>query len=481
MNRRTSARQTVSLLLLSVLSLLMSAGCGLLPRKEIQAGIQSPMGPDHVQTNLPPITQRELQAEVMRFADRFLTAIDDATRDLGKAVGTSEARALAQGFKVDQVSAAITIAAGPNPTVNLVDMIVLLTLQRHLLENYWIPNVYGEHARPLLDAYRRLEKEIWSMANNVLHPGQRQELEGIIQAWLVRNPDSRSTGYIPFHEFAREAGKYPPSRATQPGSLFSLVFLDPLARLDPTRRAIEESKYLAERSMFYLQRMPKILQEQTQHTFLDLAQIREIKNAQAQAERFTRTTEIFARAAEQLPENFREERTAAVRQILEGLAAERTNFLNQIVAEQQTLHASLRELQQAFAAGKETAANVNAAADALSGFVDRIQQARTIKRQPGSRPFDVRDYGAAARDIGVGAEQLNSLLLSLEERRPQINLVLSQARKHGEEWTDHLFRRGLLLSSLLIVQILLALLAYRYLVQRFISKREQSGGPSKSC
>ncbi|HWQ91678.1 MAG TPA: hypothetical protein VN673_08400 [Clostridia bacterium] len=466
--------RVISLFLLSVLSLLMDTGCGLLPRKETRAGMQFPVAHDQLPTKLPPITQRELQAEVMRFADRFLTVIDEATRDLGKAVEKPEARALAQRFKVDQMSSAITIAAGPNPTVNLVDMIVLLTLQRQLLEVYWVPTVYGEGARPLLDAYGRLEKEIWSMANDVLQPGQRQELQEIIHDWLVRNPDSHSTGYIPFHEFAREAGRYPPGQDVQPGSIFSLVFLDPLARLDPTQRSLEESKYLAERGMFYLQRMPKILQEQTQYTFLDLAQTREIQNAQAQAERFTRTTETFAQAAEQLPENFREERTAAVKQILDGLASERTNFFSQLLSQQQALHVSLRELREAFATGKDTAANVSAAANALSGFVDRIEQSRTSKRQPGSRPFDVREYGTAARDIGVGAEQLNSLLLSVEERSPQIDLVLSQARKQGEQWTDHIFWRGLLLSSLIIGQILLALLAYRYLVERFISKRHKT-------
>lgn len=73
------------------------------------------------------------------------------------------------------------------------------------------------------------------MANSILEPKQQQELQKLIQDWLAKNPDSRSTGYIPFPEFAWEAGSYPPSRGAQPGSIFRF-------KLRRLRRGVDMSR-----------------------------------------------------------------------------------------------------------------------------------------------------------------------------------------------------------------------------------------------
>jgi hypothetical protein len=293
-------------------------------------------------------------------------------------------------------------------------------------------------------------------------------LEAVIQAWLARNPDAHPTGHIPFDEFAREAGKYPLSQGPRRmGSIFGILFLDPLASLDPTRRAIESSKYLAERSMFYLQHMPRILQEQMQLTFLELAQAREVVTVQAQTERLTRTAESFTRAAERLPDQFRDERKATVQQVLDGVSAEREKFFGQLFSEQTTVQQWLKEFRDTFAIGKEMAINVDGAGKALSAFVDRIEAARARPSLgTNTHTFDVREYGAAAKDIGAGAERLDSLLSSMDERGREINRMLGQTRKQGEELTDHVFNRGLVLGSILILQLLFVLIAYRLIVER---------------
>jgi hypothetical protein len=417
----------------------------------------------------------------MRFADRFLGVLDDSTAEICHGTGSPETRALAQRFKVDQVSSAVSVAAGPNPTVNLVDMMVMLRLQSHFLKDYWVPVVFGERARPLLSAYQRLEEEIWAMSKNVLETQQLGELKKIIAEWIGKNPEAHPTGHIPFHLLAREAGSYPKAKGRPTGSLFGLLFIDPLAGLDPTRQAIESSQYLAERSMFYLQHMPRILQEQTQQTFLNLAQTPEMVSIQAQAERLTQTAEGLAQATDKFPAQFRQERTAAVRQILEGVSEERARFLQQIVDEQAELQTSLKELRETFAMGKEMAANVRGAGDALAGFVHQIDLAQSRpSRRPDSRPFDVRDYGNAARDIGVGAEQVTTFLKSVEGSGSQVSHLLRQTKSQADEWADRTLTRALLVGSLLVLQVLCAVLVYRFLVERVIRGRWNRSVESKN-
>jgi hypothetical protein len=188
------------------------------------------LGSSYDETNRPSPSPREVQSEVMRFADRLISMVDVACQDLSESSGTTSGRVFAQRFKVEQDSSAVMIAAGLNPEANLLDMIVLVTLQRRALEQYWVPEMYGDCARPLLETYQRLEKEIWSIARTVLNPTAQVELAGIIRDWCAKNPDFRYTRFVPFEEFARQAGEDPVEHRRTPDSLFGLLFLDPLAR-----------------------------------------------------------------------------------------------------------------------------------------------------------------------------------------------------------------------------------------------------------
>jgi len=116
------------------------------------------------------ISRAELQQEVMAFADGYAVAVWQAADDIRRAALPLETRADAQYLKVLYASAAFRIAAGRRPAANLLDMVVFITLGRMVVEEYWQPKVYGEAGRPLLDSYRRLEREIWAIAGRVLAP-----------------------------------------------------------------------------------------------------------------------------------------------------------------------------------------------------------------------------------------------------------------------------------------------------------------------
>jgi chromosome segregation ATPase len=225
--------------------------------------------------------------------------------------------------------------------------------------------------------------------------------------------------------------------------------------------------------------MPKILQEQTLQSFLDIVQTHEVQLAQSQVERLTVTAESFSRAANVLPEQFRRERLATVQQVLDGFGAERTNLVNQLLSKEQQLEGLLGQLQATLGAGDRSATSIHSAADALAKLVDRFEKAKAQSREnrvPGSQPFDIREYGAAARDIGAGAEQLVQLTTSLERQSPQMERLLSQIQTRSNLWTSHLFNRALLCGSLIVLQIFLAAVAYRCISARVLRKQNLPRG-----
>jgi len=70
----------------------------------------------------------------------------------------------------------LAIATGANTYANLLDMVILASLNRMNVEDYWIPEFYGESAKPYLLASQDVEKEIWRIAATMLKKEQISEL-----------------------------------------------------------------------------------------------------------------------------------------------------------------------------------------------------------------------------------------------------------------------------------------------------------------
>src|SRR5271154_6907390 len=100
-----------------------------------------------------------MQIRVMRFADKYVGPIIEPLQRFKAATNNPEDRLMAQNWQVSQVTSAYTAATGPSPVVNALDMIVLATLSRMVVEDEWVTEHFGERATPLRDAYRRIEAE----------------------------------------------------------------------------------------------------------------------------------------------------------------------------------------------------------------------------------------------------------------------------------------------------------------------------------
>jgi methyl-accepting chemotaxis protein len=417
-------------------------------------------------TNTPAaaVTTGVLQIQVMRFADSYVASVAQVADEFGAKVGTPKARLAALKWKLGQATSAYTDATGPSPVVNALDILVLVTVSRMVIEDYGV-ETFGDAALPLLETQRQQETNAWSLANGMLKPAQQQELRDLIQEWRQKNPHQRYVGAIRFREFATALGKPQTPATTSPSSVFSLLYLDPLAGLDPTTAAIEETQRLGERAMYYTQRMPQLLSWQTEVLAYQLAEQPESEQVLSNANQLATSAESFAKTAQQLPQLINDQRQAAIQQLLDGLRSQET------------------DVRQTLNAGGDAAANINAAIKSLDAFVRYVSSPNTNKTtvSTNSRPYNVLDYGTAAGQVGAAARDLSALLTTLNQSTPQLAQLGQQTTADANRVVDHAFRRGLILILVLLIGSVVAGLTYRILRNKLTGDGRKSSKPDSGA
>lgn len=432
---------------LAVLALGLT-GCGLIRPSGSQPKVE--IKSLHAPANKEPGSESIaiLQQQVMRFADVYATTVAQACDDLSSSVGTPEARLDTLRWKLGQSTAAFIDASNPNPRLNVLDMLVLVTLSRMVVEDHYIKE-FGDAAQPLLKTHRRLEADAWTLADSVLKPDQQDELRDMIQEWRRKNPDQRYIGAVRFREFAAALGELPKPGTAAPNSIFSLLYLDPLASLDPTTAGIEQARLLGERAIYYGQRLPMLLSWQTQLLAYELTGQPESKQVLSDAGRLAAAAQSFANTAAQIPALVDQQRQAAIQQVMDGLVSQQTNMSR-----------LLSDTHEAFISGNQMAVSVNNATRSLDAFV---RYARQTTGGTNRKRFDVLDYGKAASQVAVAAGDLNTLLTTVNESTPQMARLGRQTAADAEHLMNHAFWLALTLILVLLVGSVAARLACRRL------------------
>lgn len=469
MNKHTGKHEAVQLASLMAMSCLALTGCGMLrvPASPPKAEVREL----HVRTNAVPgaVSIDILQAQVMRFADVYATTIAQASDDLAEQLTTPQARLEALRWKLSQATSAFIDASGPNPNLNALDILVLVTLSRIVAEDHQL-EVFGDAALPLVESHRTLETEAWMLARPAIKPPQQQELRDMIQEWRRKNPNQNYIGAIRFREFAAALGKVPKPGTAPAGSIFGLLFLDPFAGLDPTAAAIEETRLLGERAMYYSQRMPMLLSWQTEMLAYQLASQPESRQVLSNAQRLVDSSEVFARTANQLPALVDQQREAAIRQVFQELALQEKDVRGILTDTRETLNA-----------GTAMAVSVNTAVQSLDTLTRRVSSGTNGPRSTlAAKPFDVLEYAQTADRVGAAARDLNDLLASLNSNVPQLRLLSAQATADADRVVRHGAWWGFGLIAALLAASIIASIAYRFITKRWPGERltRPSPGPN---
>jgi len=277
------------------------------------------------------ITAPELQSQIMSFADRFMARVNGATIDYVHIKGyatTPFTRSVAQGSRLGSCTAAISIAGGSNPEVAMLDMVVLVSLLRLAVEEIWIPREVLPKGQVLLDAYIELERDIWSIATEVLSKEQADELHNLIDEWHTKNINNVvAVTSIRFGDFAKKRRQ---STLFKDGKASGF-----LKAVSEANKEIEQTRILAERTIFMVERQPTLLRWQVEQIFYDLAVEPELADLLSSSADIGQAARRISMTVEKMPAIITAERKAAIEQTFQGLDKEIAQVIRELSKERQ--------------------------------------------------------------------------------------------------------------------------------------------------
>ncbi len=402
---------------------------------------------------------QSLQLSVMRFADEYVGLTREALNQFQADSQNPEERLNVQNWKIQQATAAYTIASGPNPVNNALDMVVLASLSRIILDESWVGEQYGgARADPVRETYRTVETDAWQLLRGILTDEQTVRLRELLARWRVEHPNVRVVADIHFRDFAELIGAPSGAEGKSGGTnLFSMLGIDPFTTLDPAVREIAQSRELAERSIYYMQRAPALLDMQVERLTYQFAVMPETKALLGDAQRVS----LVGSASDQLVRTFPE----VIAREREALIAQLVHTINDDNATIGSLAAQLRTTLQA---GTETANAVHGTLDVFERIKAQFgpKPGEPIAQEKGP-PFDIRQYTEMLREATNTSRELNTLAQRADALLPALRTATQDASGHANKVLDHLFFLLLLLILAVAAAALLAALAYRRLTVRY--------------
>jgi hypothetical protein len=451
-SRRQELKKLQQVICLLPLCVLAATGC--------KVARQTASLPGHVVTAVVPgdkSTQPDpaaLQSELLRYADDFSGRTTTGLEEYARRVNTPKAREDALNWRLALVSSALGIATGDNPMANLIDFLALSTLTRAFLERQ------ATNAEPpgafdvWLENCRVLETNAWNIAAHFLTKDQQQEMRTNISRWLELDA-KQGTGFLRRPQALASEIRQAGEKESKPGSVFSLVGLDPTAGLDPAIREVTRTRLFAERALYAMERMPLLVRWQTDVLTGQLLRQEQLTNALASADRLSRAAESATQIAAELPDRITAERKA----VLAALESQAGN-----------LRSLSADVSQSLTAGEKMSTSLNTTLITFDALMKRfgVGEPDTSPPNTNSPPFNILDYARTADQIGIMAQRLDVLIKdvsgtvdtpALDKRIAQLNALSGKARADAKSALNHAF---VLAAGLIVLSFICALIYRRF-------------------
>ena len=442
--------------------------------------VKSPKNPPAV------MTEAELQSQVMSYADRFASIISTALAAYDDLAPLAENRRIVLSTVTYAMSSAYTIAAESDPDVALLDMASMVSLGRLIYEEEMMKSKDAQ-LEPLLEGFRKAEKDIWQIAAKVLTPDQQKELSALILTWRRENPRILYFPYIRFSDFAANRRGSKLVKSEKGKGLFKSV--------ESATEQVEEMRLLAERAMFLTTRMPLLSGAFADVWFSRLNRNPEFKEVLNNLSKFSSVSERLATVTEELPDkisaerdktikqamqNITEltlttidetakrvsrERNLTIKQVMKEFSAERKHLVEDFIKEEARMRGLISEFRLTLAEGNKLIVSAGALTKQLG-----------IKASPekagAAAPVNIEDYRKTIVDATQMVAQVNTLTESMdqllrtpawEKLQPLLEKSVATVGDESEQIIDHTFRQGIYLILIALVGYVIARLAYQLL------------------
>lgn len=360
---------------------------------------------------------RRLQQEVMDFSDRFVMGTWQSLDEYLREESDPRKRLAAETLKTSLASSSMEIAAGSDPSADLLDMYVFVKLGSASIRNYWVPEVFGAKAEGLKKEMTRLQRELDGILSDLLPSTQLDDVNEAIKAWQRAHPETIYITDTRLRDLAemrsRGGGK------TDGG--FPI-----LSDLHRAVGEVDDALHYGERMMFYLGRLQRLT---TMQTALTLAQAEASPSVLTLTDSARKVTD----AIERVPDD-----------------------LNAAIEQNSEIAAKLLPVIQA------TIADARAATEAFERMAkpSDTNTPATEPWTPTSTAVTLREAGAAAREIRATVETTRDSLQNMPLGPMEKFLQSTASETHMA--IDHAFFKGLwLIGAFLAGQMFLILLAAR--------------------
>ncbi len=210
--------------------------------------------PENLAPSAQPVAQ--IQQRLMDFSDRFTVDLEAVIADYVANEPDAALQVQAQRLELQLVTTSMMIAASRDPRTSLLDMAVFISAGQWVTDAHWVPNVLGNGAEGLRQVFAAANREIWEEVDLVLRPAQSADLRALISEWK-RTADPRNV----VNARLRTLDGVELSRFEEAPSANGL-----LASVQRLLGRVDQSLLTGERMMFYLERMPLVLERQADLT-----------------------------------------------------------------------------------------------------------------------------------------------------------------------------------------------------------------------
>ncbi|AKC82203.1 hypothetical protein IMCC26134_04355 [Verrucomicrobia bacterium IMCC26134] len=369
-------------------------------------------------TTFSELKLKELDEATCSFADRYVTLISDACDQAEKLAATPTARTQALRLKLHHASSAYAIATGPSPLGQLLDLCSVVTLSKMNLADEGRANlVFGPLGGPVVArAFTQAHDDIWRMASDYLNPAEIEAVQAVIVEWRRQNPDVAMMAYVRFDDFAKARAGLQQVRP-QIGGLFS--------QISEANRKLENAQTFAQRTFFYAQRVPRLMQWQAERTVDAILQGSDVQRVIGQSDAFTRAMSDVAAEVKKIDQ--RQTELSALLTQVDGIVRELKGFGPEIRDTVQTVAALNEPVRQNLV------------------IVDRILARQAEQpHDPNAKPLDLVEVRGLVKDATAALAELQPILKETEALTAPgfIDARLQKFHEAAEQRVDHIFYRS---------------------------------------
>jgi hypothetical protein len=375
----------------------------------------------------------------MDFSDRFVdglwTEVDarlagDLSPDLRVALLT---------WKIRYGTASMEIATGSDPRTNLLDMAIFITAARWALQQPEKADILLRAGQGLPQHFAHSEQLIWQLVEETLTSEQTDLLRELVDRWLATNPSGVDIATARF----RNLEGVVPADFRRDRSSRGL-----LASVRRWLGEVNTSLLFGERMLFYLERTPRILTQQTDLTLAQIAHDFPIATVQPD---FPALTGYLEALPEKLIGNLQ---TTAL--LGEGGWPE--------------VRATLGSTQELIGSSQQLVESAN---ELTLSLQTTLESYRLLSEKNPATPTEPLDYSlmlsqvvTALSSLQASVDGVNELLAVDQDGTNRIDTLAAEVEERTERMLDRIVHRILLVLAAAFVGVAALLLLARGLFRR---------------